>query len=103
MSNKSTIEWHPLVTRPLTDEELRYYYDTFGSENIPDYMITGPMPEDGEEILVTYQTKNGEPRVTTDTCACDEWGYYLEKFEDFDAVIAWASLPEAYRPEEEDE
>lgn len=96
------VEWHPVKTRPLTDEELRYYYDTYGGSSIPEYMLEGPLPEDGETILVTYRMKtaNGiEMKVAVDTCSCDEYGYYLEEFDDFDFIVAWASLPKPYKEE----
>ena len=99
----ASVKWHPIETRPLTDEELRYYYDTYGADSVPDSMLCGKMPEDDQMILITYRMKNGDLCVAVDTCTCDEWGYYLEDFEDFDRVIAWAPLPEPYKPKGEGE
>ena len=89
--------WIPVKKRPLTDEELRYYYDQYGAKNVPEYMLDCPLPEDGQEILVTMQMKNGHSFVAIDTCTCDEYGYYLEDFDDFDGIIAWMPLPEPYK------
>ena len=96
------VEWHPVKTRPLTDEELRYYYDTYGSDSIPEYMLEGPFPEDDQMILIVYplKTANGiEMTVAVDTCVCDEYGHYLEDFDSFDNIVAWAELPKPYKGE----
>lgn len=95
--------WIPVKTRPLTDEELRFYYDQYGNDNIPEYMLDCPLPEDGQEILITFQMKDGKRCVANDICACDEWGYYLENYNDFGCVIAWMPLPEPYKQESEEE
>lgn len=94
------VEWHPVKTRPLTDEELRYYYDTYGSDSIPGYMLDCPLPEDDQMILIVYPLKTAnkiEMTVAVDTCVCDEYGYYLEDFDSFDNIVAWAELPKPYK------
>ena len=95
--------WIPIKKRPLTDEELRYYYDNFGNDMIPEYMLDCPLPENGQEILITFQMGNGKRIVAFDTCGIDEWGHYLEDYDDFDCVIAWMPLPEPYKAESEEE
>lgn len=84
-------KWIPVKLRPLTDEEQK---------EVPDYccMADCPMPDDGEEILVT--TKYGI--VEKDECGFDD-GYYLDSGYDWQTdIAAWMPLPEPYKAERED-
>lgn len=77
--------WIPVRFRETTDE------DGIDKEEFP-LIIDCHMPEDGEEIIVTY--KNGT--VAQDTCFNDD-GYYLDSGNDWlDDVLAWQPLPERY-------
>lgn len=94
--NMAIIEWHPIKKRPLTEEELRDFKDIFGEDDVPGYILEGPLPEDGQMILVTYQMR-GEPVVAVDVCIADEMSYYLEDLDDFDRIDAWAAFPKPYK------
>ncbi len=80
-------EWIPVVTRPLTDEEM----ETYASENY-EFMYNCPVPEDGQEVLIT--TKDGNVDKTVFYADC---GMYFEGYEDGGDVTAWMPLPESYR------
>lgn len=84
-------EWIPIKYRPMTEEEKKYYEEYTDVEE----MFDCPMPEDGQEILIS--TKFG---VYADICDIDEkYGYGLENHEDWEGVLAWMPLPEPYVPE----
>lgn len=72
--------------RPIEEDEKIDFPDAT-------FMFDCPMPENGEEILIT--TKYG---VEFDTCYNDD-GYYLDSDKDWDEVFAWMPLPERYRSE----
>lgn len=76
------IEWHKITTRPLTDDEREFY-----DEEIC-FIYDCEMPEDGEEILIA--TKFG---VSVDTCVRDDYAVFLDRYDDFDGVFAWAYIP----------
>ena len=86
--------WIPIKTRPLTNKEKEEYADLGYSEDSIDSMYDCPLPEDGEEVLIT--TRYDE--VTTDTFYRDE-GCYFETYCDKDDVKAWMSKPEPYKAE----
>ena len=88
--------WIPIKTRPLIDEEKEEYADLGYSDDSINFMYDCPLPEDGEEVLIT--TRYNE--VKTDTFCCDE-GCYFETYCDEGDVKAWMPLPECYRGEEE--
>ena len=84
--------WRPFKCREATEDN----YSLF------DYIMECELPEDGQTVLVTIQTKGHEP-VQVDTyyggdgeeCALDS-GYVL-----CEQAIAWWPLPEPYTEEEE--
>lgn len=90
-------KWIPIKTRPLTNEEKERYADLGYSEDSIDSMYDCPLPEDGEEVLIT--TLHDE--VVTDTFYRDE-GCYFETYCDKDDVKAWMPLPEPYKAESEE-
>ena len=55
------------------------------------YILDCPMPEEGQEILVSF---NGI--VDMDVCCYDE-GWYLDNHGDWMDVDAWQPLPEPYK------
>lgn len=70
-------------------------------EGIPDdivYYLDCPMPEDGEEIIVT----DGK-RVWTDENSIDIVGHYLESGNDWKDIKAWMPLPEPYKEVEDEQ
>ena len=83
--------WRPFKCREATEDD----YSSF------DYIMECELPEDGQTVLVTIQTKGHEP-VQVDTyyggggeeCALDS-GYAL-----CDEAIAWRPLPEPYKEKE---
>ncbi len=84
--------WTPVKFRPLTDEEQKEYPDYC-------YMADCPMPDDGQEILVS--TKYGT--VEKDECGFDD-GYYLDSGYDWQTdIVAWMPLPKPYKPQESEE
>lgn len=59
------------------------------------YILDCPMPEEGQEILVSF---NG--MVDMDVCCYDE-GWYLDNRGDWTDVDAWMPLPEPFKESEE--
>ena len=90
-SHMSEVEnggWIPVKWRATTDE------DGIDKEEYPLY-IDCPMPNDGDEILITSKNRY----VSEDTCYDDD-GYYLDSGLDWvDDVKAWMPKPEGYRGE----
>lgn len=88
------IIWHEITTRPLTEEEKSEYAECGCADyEIPEYMFSGEMPKDGQEILIA--TNWG---VSLDVCVvdCDNVGNNvscLEDHDDWDGVKAWADMP----------
>lgn len=82
--------WIPVKFRPLTEEEQEQYPDYC-------YMADYPMPDEGEEILVS--TIHGT--VEKDECGIDD-GFYLDSGYDWQTdIVAWKPLPEPYKEESE--
>ena len=83
--------WRPFKCREATEDDGTSF----------DYIMECELPEDGQTVLVTIQTKGHEP-VQVDTyyggggeeCALDS-GYAL-----CEEAIAWRPLPEPYTEEE---
>lgn len=84
-------DWIPIKTRALTDEEKKEY----GTEY--EYMLDCPLPEDGEEILISI-----DKYVQKDTCYVDD-SFYLDSGYDWIEVDAWMPLPKGYKKETVDE
>lgn len=93
-SSEKANKWIPITHRPMTEEECKEYE---GITGIKETMILNcPLPEDGQEVLVSYSDY-----VCIDTFHDDD-GCYFEDVE-IDEVIAWMELPEPYRAESEEE
>ena len=89
-----TIVWHPVKLVPYDPEK---HADLFDEEDEkPDLMWEGYLPPEDELYLVTRGLRNGDRYV-------EPLDYDSECYEfegpDTD-VIAWAELPEPYKPEE---
>lgn len=87
------IIWHEITTRPLTEEEKAEYAELgYAYYEIPEYMFSGEMPKDRQEILVV--TSCG---VSQDVCVFDYDAVNnlsgLETRGDWDGVKAWAAMP----------
>lgn len=90
-------EWIPIKTRALTEEEKKEYEESEIGEFIS-YMYDCPLPNDGEEVLVT----NCVGSVVLDTFCRDYEGCYFECNCDEGDVLAWQPLPKPYKAESED-
>lgn len=96
-----TLEWIPIKTRPMTEEEKEHYRelgwdDTFLDEIV---MYDCDLPKDGQEVLIT--TKYGE--VQTDTFCDDGDGASFEIYSDDGYVLAWMPKPEPYKAESDED
>ena len=80
--------WIPVTYHIPTRED--------GEECLYAYILDCPMPEEGQEILVSF---NGI--VDMDVCCYDE-GWYLDNRGDWTDVDAWMPLPEPYKEGEQE-
>lgn len=90
-------QWIPVTYRPLTEEEVKEACEKWGvtEESLADWekrVFTCPLPDDGQEILVSH----GE-YVQEDICSWDEDFCGLEFYGDWDGVDAWMPKPEPYK------
>ena len=94
MTNGKELEqeprWIPIVTRKPTEEEKKDYFEQNGEELC--YMIDSPMPDNGQEVLVS-----GGGHVSEDVFDEDFWNF--ENW-DIENVEAWMPLPKPYEPKE---
>ena len=87
-------KWIPMTARPMTEEEQEHYREW---SDVDGAMIFDcELPEDGQEVLVSYGGY-----VCVDTF-CKDDGCYFEGV-DIDDVDAWMPLPEPYDPQERSE
>lgn len=87
------ITWHEVTSRALTDEEKTEYIERgYADYEVPEYMFTCEMPDDGQKVLIA--TSWG---VSKDVCSTDvnelNYLYGLEDHGDWDGVLAWAAMP----------
>ena len=81
-------KWIPFEIRETDEEEKTFYRFS--------YIMCGKLPEDGEEILVTYS--NGY--VGADTFVWDGCNCYLDSgLELVEEAIAWMPKPKPYKQE----
>lgn len=92
--------WIPIKTRPMNKEEIEYWSDYFDYdiEYEDAVLFDCKMPEDGQEILVSY-----EKWVGMDICEVDGGVYGLQGNGDWDGVLAWMPSPEPYKERRTDE
>lgn len=81
-----TQSWIPIVTREPTEEEKEYYFEQNGEELC--YMIDCPMPDNGQEVLVSVGSF-----VSEDVFNEDFWNF---ENCDIENVDAWMPLPQPY-------
>lgn len=96
-------EWIPVTDRPMTEEEVKKACEKWGvkEEILEDWekrVFTCPLPDDGQEILIS----RGE-YVSEDICTWDDNCCGLEINGDWDGVDAWMPKPEPYKEEGEGE
>lgn len=89
-------KWIPIKTRPLTKEEKEDFAEQGYSEDSIAFMYDCPLPDDGQEVLVTIW--GGDLRIDT---FCRDDGCYFETYCDEDDVLAWMPLPKPYKAESE--
>lgn len=90
------MEWIPIRFRKMTEEEKRAFLaETYSIyTDAPEVMYDCPLPDDGQEVLVT--TRTGE--VETDIF-CNDDGCYFEYNCDPDDITAWMPMPKPYKEE----
>ena len=88
--------WIPVKTRPMDEEERAYWSDLLGYdvEYEDAVMFDCKMPDDGQEILVSFGKW-----VNMDKCDIDGGLYGLEGNGDWDGVDAWMPLPKPWKGE----
>lgn len=87
-------KWIPVKMRPMDEEEREYWEDHFGYELADEdaVLFDCQMPDDGQEILVSYRKW-----INMDKCEIDNGCYGLEGNGNWEDVIAWMPLPETYK------
>lgn len=86
-------QWIPIKMRPMDSEEREYWECQCGYELKEEdaVMFDCQMPDDGQEILISFQKW-----INMDRCEIDGGFYGLEGNGDWEGVIAWMPLPEPY-------
>lgn len=81
-SSEEKIEWYPIIFRPLSLEEK----EMFKNE---EYYIESVLPDDGEEVLISYKNAIFIDRFDAD----------YNNFETLEIIEcqAWASFPKPYK------
>ena len=89
--------WIPVKMRPMNSEEREFWEALFGYEldNEDAVMFDCQMPEDGQEILISFRKW-----INMDKCEIDGGCYGLEGNGDWEGVIAWMPLPPVYKEDE---
>lgn len=86
--------WIPFVQREMTEDEK----ESFGDLN---FMLDCQLPDENEEILITYKFKD-ELYVDVDTFMRDGSECYLDSGRDFvTEAVAWMKKPHPYQPKGE--
>ena len=84
--------WIPIKTRPMTEEESEHYFEYIDQRVDDAYTILDcPLPEDGQEVLVSWGNNVSVDIFVRDTDSC----YFEDR--DIDEVTAWMPLPEPYK------
>ena len=93
-SEKYNNGWIPFVQREMTEDEK----ESFGDLN---FMLDCQLPDEDEEILITYKFKD-ELYVYVDTFMRDGSECYLDSGRDFvTEAVAWMKKPQPYQPKGE--
>ena len=83
--------WIPFVQREMTEDEK----ESFGDLN---FMLDCQLPDEDEEILITYKFKD-ELYVDVDTFMRDGSECYLDSGREFvTEAVAWRKKPQPYQP-----
>ena len=92
MEKQSKTDWIPFEQREADEEEKAHFLEHYGYEL--EYMLCGRLPDEDEEILVTYSNGCvGEDIFLRDGKEC-----YLDSGNEFvTEAIAWMPKPQPYR------
>ena len=105
LENRPTDEWIPVKYRSLTTEERKEFAEHYGSEysdEIDEKVFDCPMPEDGQEILVSSSWGVREDIAENDALLNGFNTYGLEGNGDWEGIDAWMPMPEPYKKGEEE-
>ena len=95
-------EWIPITYRPMTVEERIAFAEHYGVEycdTLEEKVFDCPMPEDGQEILISKSWGVVEDVADNDIDGEGFICYGLEGNGDWDGVDAWMPKPERYKKE----
>lgn len=98
-------QWIPITYRPLTVEERIAFAEHYGVEycdTSEEEAFDCPMPEDGQEILISTSWGVVEDVADNDIDGEGFISYGLEINGDWDGVDAWMPKPEPYKKEGEE-
>ena len=98
--SKDVPQWIPIRMASMTEEEKTKLFIKYGEDAVHEDMkiFVSPMPEDGQEILISTPWGVMKDNVEYD----DYGGIGLEEHGDFDNVLAWMPLPEPYKEDDDD-
>ena len=97
--SESKIVWHPVKLVPYDPEKHADLFEDCVFDDEPKQVWEGDLPEPDIDILVTIKVSTWEAVAITRFIR-DEDFCWFETYED--SVLAWAELPEPYKPEETD-
>lgn len=95
-------QWIPITYRPMTMEERIEFAEHYGIEfcdTLEEKAFDCPMPEDGQEILISKSWGVVEDVADNDIDGEGFICYGLEGNGDWDGVDAWMPKPEPYKKE----
>lgn len=96
--------WIPITYRPITEEERIAFAKHYGVEycdTLEEKVFDCPMPEDGQEILISKSWGVVEDVADNDIDGEGFISYGLEGNGDWDGVEAWMPKPKRYKKEGE--
>lgn len=99
---RPTGEWIPVKYRPLTTEERIEFAEYYGieySDTVDEKAFDCPMPDDGQEILISTRWGVSTDVADNDIIDGGYSAYGLEGNGDWEGIDAWMPLPEPYKEE----
>ena len=91
-------QWITFESRPMNDEERKYYSEMTEFEMYDDAVIyCSQLPEGGQEVLVCDKYGNVWQDIF---CNDPNYGVGFETHGDMDGLVAWMPMPEPYKIEE---